>query len=300
MSLGRKIFVIHGRDKRARHEVFIYLRSIGLHPIEWTETLAETGGGAPPISDILDKAIRPDRAFLVLLTPDDTTQLKDEHADDGDDPETLPGGQARPNVLFEAGMAFGRCPDSTVLVEFGKVRRFSDAAGRFIVKLDDSTQSRHKLALRLKAIGCDVDLGGTDWQTAGDLTPPSGQRATPARRPAQTPLRESVSAPRELGTETPEFTKSSGTRNLDLHNFSTRLRRGKPVVDGEITNNEPHALMVALKATFYDVAGRILGSANDVVNELGTGDPTAFELCAFEDIGPFTRVHVRVESAVEL
>ncbi|MGW6032464.1 TIR domain-containing protein [Gordonia terrae] len=53
-------------------------------------------------------------AVIVLMTPDDIVQLGDEFASGPDAPETAPSRQARPNVLFEDGIAFGRHPKQTV------------------------------------------------------------------------------------------------------------------------------------------------------------------------------------------
>ena len=77
--------------------------------------------------------------------------------------------QPRPNVLFEAGMAFGRQPDRTILVELGKLRPFSDVAGRNRVKLNDTSEKRHELAQKLENAGCKVDLSGTDWYKTGSF-----------------------------------------------------------------------------------------------------------------------------------
>ena len=78
-------------------------------------------------------------------------------------------GQARPNVLFEAGMAMGRNEDRTVLVELGTLRPFSDVAGRHAIRFGDNSQCRQELAKRLETAGCPVNLDGTDWHTAGDF-----------------------------------------------------------------------------------------------------------------------------------
>jgi hypothetical protein len=299
MSLGTKIFVIHGRDKRARSELFTFLRAIGLSPIEWTKALTEAGGGAPLISDILDKAIRADRAFIVLLTPDDIARLKPEHANHDDDPDLRPAGQARPNVLFEAGMAFGRYPDHTVLVEFGRVRGFTDVAGRFRVRLDNSAESRSKLASRLKAIGCEVDLDGTDWYSAGDLTPPE-TKPVPVLQPVVA-VSNQKSSSSGLSVMRPEFTTSSGTWDVVMENFSIVPRkRSGFVVHGEITNKEPNALTLILKATFFGTDGTIRGSADGVVNDLGNTERRAFELTAYDTIPGVARVHVHVDNAMAL
>ena len=84
-----------------------------------------------------------------------------------------PPPKARPNVLFEAGMAIGRDAERTVMVEVGEVRPFSDIAGRHAVRLNNDTKSRQALAQRLKTAGCEVDLTEIDWQTTGDFSPPT-------------------------------------------------------------------------------------------------------------------------------
>jgi hypothetical protein len=60
----------------------------------------------------------------------------------------------------------------TIIVEFGSVKVFSDIHGRHVVRLDASTEKRQELANRLRIAGCAVNLSGTTWLSAGDLTPP--------------------------------------------------------------------------------------------------------------------------------
>lgn len=166
----RKVFVIYGRNQKARNALFTFLRSIGLAPLEWSEAVAATGKGSPYIGEVLDRAFSIGQAIVVLLTPDDEARLR-QHLRKPDDPahETTLTPQARPNVLFEAGMAMSRSPNRTVLVELDGLRPFSDIAGRHVVKLDNTTQRRQDLAQRLQAAGCAVSLSGTDWQTSGDF-----------------------------------------------------------------------------------------------------------------------------------
>jgi hypothetical protein len=100
----------------------------------------------------------------VLFTPDDEAKLRDEFVGDNDpDYERRLTPQARPNVLFEAGMAFGIHPDRTVLVEIGQLRPFSDVFGRHVVRLNGTAGPLRDIAGRLKAAGCAVDDGGDDW-----------------------------------------------------------------------------------------------------------------------------------------
>ncbi|CAN5602520.1 hypothetical protein BH23CHL5_BH23CHL5_23940 [soil metagenome] len=168
-----KVFVVHGRNLHARDAMFAYLRTLNLSPLEWSQAVKLTNHGSPYIGDVLDRAFETARAIVVLLTPDEITYLRQDLASGEDDPDTHPSAQARPNVLFEAGLAFGRNPRRTILVEFGRVRPFSDIMGRHSVRLNDSTETRKDLADRLITAGCKVDLSGTDWMKKGLLEPPA-------------------------------------------------------------------------------------------------------------------------------
>jgi predicted nucleotide-binding protein len=166
----RKVFVVHGRNDKARRALFSFLRALHLEPIEWGHAVTLTGQSSPYIGDVLDAVFRRAQAVVVLLTGDDVARLRSGFVGP-DDPayERSSSPQPRPNVLFEAGMAFGRNPDRTILVQLGDVRPFSDVAGRHIVKLADDVASRQDLAVRLQAAGCAVDISGRDWHTEGDF-----------------------------------------------------------------------------------------------------------------------------------
>ena len=164
----RKVFVVHGRNTAARDALFTFLRSIGLDPLEWSEAVQATGKPTPYVGEVLDAAFSTAQAVVVLFTPDDETRLKVPLQLPSDPPhETELTGQARPNVLFEAGMAMAGSQDRTVLVELGPLRPFSDIAGLHTIRLDNGSQRRQELAQRLRAAGCAVNLDGTDWHTAG-------------------------------------------------------------------------------------------------------------------------------------
>ena len=166
----REVFVVHGRNEKARKAMFEFLRSIGLDPLEWSEDVNATGKATPYIGEILDTAFSRACAVVVLFTPDDEARLKEQFRADNDPPyETELTGQARPNVLFEAGRAMARDQDRTVLVELGQLRPFTDVAGLHVIRLDNSSQRRQDLAQRLQTAGCPVKLEGTDWHSAGDF-----------------------------------------------------------------------------------------------------------------------------------
>ena len=167
---GREVFVVHGRNDRARDALFQFLRAIDLYPLEWNEAVRSTGKTSPYVGEILDAAFSRAHAVVVLFTPDDEARLRQEFRVPGDPPhETELSGQARPNVLFEAGMAMSRSEKRTVLVEIGVLRPFSDVGGRHAIRFDGSTPRRQELAQRLEMAGCPINLSGTDWHTAGDF-----------------------------------------------------------------------------------------------------------------------------------
>jgi predicted nucleotide-binding protein len=130
-----------------------------------------TGKGSPYIGEVLDAAFRTAQAVVVLLTPDDEVRLKAELLSAGDpDVERQLTLQARPNVLFEAGMAFGRDAGRTVIVEIGVVKPFSDIGGRHTVRLSNDALKRKDLAQRLTTAGCAVTMDGEDWLAEGDFS----------------------------------------------------------------------------------------------------------------------------------
>ncbi len=167
---GNTVFVVHGRNEKARKALFSLLRAFKLQPVEWNEVLKKTGQGAPYVGTILESAFSKASAIVVLLTPDDEARLKKAFLTKRDSVhERKLTGQARPNVLFEAGMAFGRNPNSTILVQIGDVRPFSDVAGRHIVYLSNLASIRNEMAAKLISAGCRVDTSGNDWMDAGDF-----------------------------------------------------------------------------------------------------------------------------------
>ena len=169
-SSKSRVFVVHGRNEKIRRALFDFLRAIDLKPIEWSEAVRLTGTPSPHIGEIIDAAMLHAQAIVVLFTGDDQVRLRDEFLWINDpvyERETTP--QSRPNVIFEAGLALGKYPERTILVQVGNLRPFSDIAGRHFVRLRNSSKSRQELAQRLKLAGCEVDLSGADWLDAGSF-----------------------------------------------------------------------------------------------------------------------------------
>jgi len=169
---GNSVFVVHGRDGALRKSMFDFLRALDLNPMEWEQAVDQAKGANPDIGAIIETAMARVQAVVVMFSPDEIAHLKEQFwGSDDKQGEGKPTGQARPNVLFEAGLALGAHPEKTVIVQIGKVRPFSDIAGKHLVKLSDATSTRNDLANRLAKIGCDVNRIGSDWMTAGTFLP---------------------------------------------------------------------------------------------------------------------------------
>jgi len=164
------VFVVHGRNIKAKTAMFNFLRALGLKPMEWSQAVAATGKSSPYIGEVLDKVFFLAQAIVVLMTPDDEARLRQPYVvvDDPDYERNLTG-QPRQNVLFEAGMAIGRNQNRTILVELGNLRHFSDILGRHTIRIENNPEKRNDLATRLRTAGCEVDRTGSDWIKEGDF-----------------------------------------------------------------------------------------------------------------------------------
>jgi predicted nucleotide-binding protein len=168
---GKHVMIVHGRNDKIRKAMFDFIRSLGLEPIEWNTAVKWTKQASPYVGDVLRKAFERASAVVVILTPDDDAVLKKQFQHKHDESwEKKLTGQARPNVLFEAGMAFGTHPSQTVMVEFGKCRPFTDTQGRLVVRMNDTAAKRKDLVDRLAAAGCEVDTSTNAWMEAGDFS----------------------------------------------------------------------------------------------------------------------------------
>jgi predicted nucleotide-binding protein len=175
------VMVVHGRDLEVQRAMFDWLRSIGLRPREWSDLVSLTGVGSPFIGQVLERAFAEAQAVVVLVTPDERVALQNGLATASS--ESRSRFQARPNVLFEAGMAFATRPERTVLVVAGPVQLPTDLAGRHFILLDGTSAALHELSLRLEHAGCPVRREGRQWLDPSRF---------PARSPAVLPEPDSA------------------------------------------------------------------------------------------------------------
>jgi predicted nucleotide-binding protein len=199
-DIARRVFVVYGRDSRLTRRFFDLLRAADLRPLEWETLVEATGRATPSLAEVVALAPHLAQATLVLLSPDDIVELHSDLASDGDPlQERGLGAQARPNVLFELGLAMMAYPDRTVIVEVGQMRLPSDLAGLNVIRFDGSATAIRKVLHRLEMADCVVDLSGQDWLDEtrfADL--PAYQRGPSTHRARDLEGLEKIPQPRQI------------------------------------------------------------------------------------------------------
>jgi hypothetical protein len=151
----RSVFLVSGRDRSAHDAVAAVLQDLGLSIVDWESAIARTGRATPHAREVIEAGFSSCGAVVVLLSGDDEARLRQELCTaDESYTEMVLSPQARPNVIFEAGLACALHPKSTVIVQVGRLRAISDLAGLQFVVLDGSDQSRRSLMNRLRTAGC--------------------------------------------------------------------------------------------------------------------------------------------------
>jgi predicted nucleotide-binding protein len=163
----RTVMVVYGQDEVTRLDMFSFLRSVHLLPVEWNDAVMRTGKASPYVGEILAAAFAMAQAFLVLMTPDERAVLRPELCKTARDADAA--FQPRPNVILEAGMALASDETRTILVSTGPLRGMSDLDGRHVIRLNNSAERRNDLVQRLKVAGCHPKTDGTDWICIGNF-----------------------------------------------------------------------------------------------------------------------------------
>jgi predicted nucleotide-binding protein len=183
LDATRRVFVVYGRDGTLATSFFDLLYTVGLEPLEWERLVRPMGTAAPYLGDVVRKAARLAQATLVLLSPDDIVELHpDLHQDNDHSHERVRSGQARPNVLFELGLAFMAYPERTIIVEVGMMRPIADLAGLNVIRFDGSAIAVKKVLDRLDMAGCPVGISGTSWLDTGRFANLAAYRRGPGTR----------------------------------------------------------------------------------------------------------------------
>lgn len=168
----RRVFIIHGRNAAARLAIERFVQTLGLQAIDFDQLAADHG--AEFVGNIVRAGLQQAQGIVALFTPDEfavlgASPLRGPH----DAASDLQRWQARPNVIFEAGIAFGIARERTILVTLGsEVSLFSDIAGIHILRLNNSIESRKRFRQKLIGVRCEVDQRSDAWtnpEQSGDF-----------------------------------------------------------------------------------------------------------------------------------
>lgn len=148
VPFSNKVFIVHGHDEKAKHELEIFLTELGLEPI----VLHRQADEGQTIIEKFEKHSDVGYAFI-LLTPDEVAFLTSE--------SELPEGErkvefrARANVIFEFGFFVGKLGRSRVCcLHTGAVSLPSDISGLVYKSFATSVEeSSYSIIKELKAAG---------------------------------------------------------------------------------------------------------------------------------------------------
>ncbi len=146
------VFVVYGRNVNAYREMRKFLSTVGAR--EWTFEDASDAQANSFVTEIVLHCIERASAVIVLFTADELAALYKAERLAGRNSETVDEfrWQPRPNVIFEAGVAFGKKRKETIIVAVGRdVSGFSDIAGVHLVRLTNR-QGKQSLRRRLAGI----------------------------------------------------------------------------------------------------------------------------------------------------
>lgn len=157
-DISSSVYVISGNNESMKKQINALLQKNSLHSITKEMASNWTGEGAPFVGRIIDVAFEHAQAVLVLLSGDEQVRLRQSHWKQHEhsyERDFAP--QATLEQIFEAGYAFGKLPERTILLQTDQMRPFSDIAGRDISLFSGEDDDEVRLINRLSSIGCKIN-----------------------------------------------------------------------------------------------------------------------------------------------
>lgn len=141
-SLGKDVFIVHGRDDGAKETVARFVEGLGMNAI----ILHEQPSRGETIIEKIERYSDSAGFAIVLITPDDVGGLESE-ADDEQNP------RARQNVVFELGYFMGKLGRERVCPLFkGEVENPSDIDGIVYIDMDPRGAWKAELQREMGAV----------------------------------------------------------------------------------------------------------------------------------------------------
>lgn len=153
VAISNKVFIVHGHDEKAKNELEIFLKEIGLEPV----VLHRQADEGQTIIEKFEKHSDVGYAF-VLLTPDEMAYTVDQS--DLSESERKIELRARPNVIFEFGYFVGKLGRKRVCCLYkGLVKLPSDINGLLYKQVTQSIEeSGYGIIKELKAAGYNLNV----------------------------------------------------------------------------------------------------------------------------------------------
>lgn len=144
---NRDVFIVHGHDEAAKHEVARFIDKLGLRPIILHE---QASGGSKTVIEKFEHFS--DVSFaVILLTPDDTGAPASQ--------PTKTRLRARQNVILELGYFMGKLGREKVYALYkSDVELPSDYAGVLYILMDVKGAWKQDLAREIKQAGIHIDI----------------------------------------------------------------------------------------------------------------------------------------------
>jgi TIR domain len=102
--------------------------------------------------------------------------------------------------------------------------------------------------------------------------------------------------PATMPSAPPPAASSRSPAKITVDNYAVVPNGYGTEVQGEATNNDTVDHTAFLKATFYDASGKIVGTADGVVNQLAPGETKTFTLVSTNAIRQYARLKVQVDA----
>jgi len=151
MSENQGVFIIYGRDQTPMLRLKEMLRTMDL-PSRTFLDVANSMHANSYVGDIVHQGIEQSSYVIALFTPDELTAYYEVSTRRLSDENGASRWQARPNVIFEAGLAMGKLgANRCILCTVGAdVRLFSDVDGKHFIDLTrDEGPARLLSALKI-------------------------------------------------------------------------------------------------------------------------------------------------------
>jgi hypothetical protein len=141
-AVGTKVFIVHGHDQGAKHEVARFIERLKLEAI----ILQEQPNQGRTIIEKFEECADEVGFAVVIMTPDDTMAAPSSSM------------RARQNVIYELGYFAGRLRRGrTCVLRKGDVEIPSDLSGVIYIELDPYEGWTGKLVKELKAAAFEID-----------------------------------------------------------------------------------------------------------------------------------------------